>query len=481
MARAVRGEFAYRKVYRYLVALIDEAPAAGACRLPSLRALSRRLRVSLATVQSAYNLLEEEGRVQCLPRSGYYAQGAATSAAAAMPRLAPLPAQPTLERALFSHERRLARQRAHSATAWAELGSVRLRNALAARYTRSSGQYWRAEDVQLAPDIPALLETLLAALGLQGRTVLVHSPCCPQVLRALDRIGMRVLEVPADPRGNPDLRALARLLESEPVCMVVMPSCLGMPQGRLVTPHYQQQLGELLARHPVWLLENDLDSDHCYCGPPTRRLRDWADPRWLLVMGAFEAVIGAEAPYAYVLGQGAVLAGAFAERGFRLAPLRLQALAQMLGRGRSKPNWSACERTCKGARNAWRVRWNCSSVSAWCWKCPRAGRPSGCVFASRWSGKALPRRWLARHCMRFRAASSACRGGTSSTWRWCGLASRRTRCNRPWSAWPRRWNYAAGGLPGWPVEGVRADGTKQGVAQPPGQGLIVARPAALVR
>lgn len=333
MARAVRGEFAYRKVYRYLIALVDEAPAAGTGRLPSLRALSRRLRVSLATVQSAYNLLEEEGRVQCRPRSGYYIQRAATCTTAVMPRQAPLPAQPTLERALFSHERRLARQRAHSATAWAELGSVRLRNALAARYTRSSGQYWRAEDVQLAPDIPALLETLLAALALQGKTVLVHSPCCPQVLRALERTGMRVLELPADPRGNPDLRGLARLLESEPVCMVVMPSCLGMPQGRLVTPHYQQQLGELLARHPVWLLENDLDSDHCYCGPPARRLRDWADPRWLLVMGAFEAVIGPEAPYAYVLGQGAVLAGAFAERGFRLAPLRLQALAQMLGRG----------------------------------------------------------------------------------------------------------------------------------------------------
>ncbi|WP_406821944.1 GntR family transcriptional regulator [Pseudomonas sp. KnCO4] len=330
--RAVRGEFAYRKVYRYLIALIDEAPGAGPCRLPSLRALSRRLRVSLATVQSAYNLLEEEGRVRCLPRSGYFIHEAAKGEAASMPAQAPLPAQPTLERALFSHERRLARQRTHTASAWAELGSARLRHALAQRYTRSSSQYWRAENVQLAPDVPALLETLLAALALRGRTVLVHVPCCPQVLRALARAGMRVLELPADPRGNPDLRAVARLLGSEPVCMMVVPSCLGMPQGRLVAPYYQRQLGQLLARHPVWLLENDLDSEHCYSGPPTQRLRDWVDPRWLLVMGAFEAVVGAEAPYAYVLAQDAVLAGTFAERAFRLAPLRLQALAQMLGR-----------------------------------------------------------------------------------------------------------------------------------------------------
>lgn len=333
MGAPARGEFAYRKVYRYLEALIDEAPIAGPCRLPSLRALSRRLRVSLATVQSAYSLLEEEGRVRCLPRSGYYVQAADQREAVAMPWHPPLPAQPMLERALFTHERRLARQRAHSVAPWEEFGSARLRNAVAERYTRSSNQYWRAENVQLAPDVQALLETLFAALALQGGTVLVHSPCCRQVLCGLARAGMRVLEVPADTRGNPDLRALARLLGSESVCMLVMPSCLGMPQGRLVSPHYQQQLGLLLGHHPVWLLENDLDSEHCYSGPPTKRLRDWVDPRWLLVMGAFEAAVGAEAPYAYLLGHDAVLAEAFADRAFRLAPLRLQALAHMLGRG----------------------------------------------------------------------------------------------------------------------------------------------------
>lgn len=250
-----------------------------------------------------------------------------------MLRQPPLPAQPMLERALLTHERRLARQRMHNVAPWEAPGSVRLRNAIAERYTRSSNQYWCAEDVQLAPDVQALLETLLAALALQGGTVLVQSPCCWQVLHALARVGMRVLEVPPDTRGNPDVRALARLLGSEPVSMLVMPSCLGMPQGRLVSAHYQQQLGQLLGQHPVWLLENDLDSEHCYSGLPNTRLRDWVDPRWLLVMGAFDAAVGGEAPYAYLLGHDAVLSRAFAERAFRLAPLRLQALAHMLGKG----------------------------------------------------------------------------------------------------------------------------------------------------
>ncbi|MDG9916921.1 aminotransferase class I/II-fold pyridoxal phosphate-dependent enzyme [Pseudomonas juntendi] len=333
MARTAAGEFAYRRVYRYLEALIGQATAGGPNRLPSLRELSRRLRVSLATVQSAYSLLGEEGRVHCLPRSGYFVR-LADLQQGGMPRQAPQLAQPLLERALFTHERRLARQRERGAGPWEVQGSARLRDALAERYTRCSRQYWRADDVQVAPDVPALLETLLAALALQsGTTVLVQSPCCGHVLRALARAGMRVLEVPPDPRGNPDLQAVARLLGCEPVRLLVMPSCLGLPQGRLVSLHYQQQLGLLLSQHSVWLLENDLDSELCYSGPPATRLRDWVDPRRLMIMGAFEAAVGPEAPYAYVLSLDTALAKAFCERAFRLAPLRLLALAHLLAKG----------------------------------------------------------------------------------------------------------------------------------------------------
>ena len=131
MGRAAPGEFAYRKVYRYLEALIDQAAGVGTCRLPSLRELSRRLRVSLATVQSAYSLLEEEGRVHCLPRSGYYVQNGGKDQTVAVARQPPLPTQPLLERILLGHERRLARQRDRRVASWEALGSARLRNAVA--------------------------------------------------------------------------------------------------------------------------------------------------------------------------------------------------------------------------------------------------------------------------------------------------------------------------------------------------------------
>ncbi|MBI6939872.1 PLP-dependent aminotransferase family protein [Pseudomonas putida] len=323
-------EFAYQTVYHYLQALIDEAERGGQTRLPSLRALSRRLRVSLATVQAAYGLLEHEGRVLSVPKSGYFVQarGAAPPLGDRM-----MSAQLLIERTLFAHERRLARQRKNLAPAPQSMVGTRLRNALAERYTRSSRQTWRAEDVHLGHDVQALLETLFAALALQGCTVLVASPCCWRLLGVLQRLGMQVQELPLNTQGVPDLGSLARMLRQTSVRMMIMPSCLGLPLGRLMTAEDQQQIAEVLAGYPVWLLENDLDSERCFSTPPASRLRDWVDPGRLLVLGSLEAAVGAEAPYAYVLSRHTALAEAFALRAFHLPPLRQQALAQMFAKG----------------------------------------------------------------------------------------------------------------------------------------------------
>ena len=325
-------EFAYHKVYRYLQALIDQAERGGEPRLPSLRALARHLRVSLATVQAAYGLLENEGRVRSVAKSGYFVQPRVNGGANRL-RRCPEPVQPSLEGSLFAHERRLARQRAQAHAVSPCSAGARLREALAARYTRTGSRPWKPEHVHLGPDVQALLETLLGALALQGSTVLVASPCCWRLLQVLQRFGLQVLEVPLDHHGGFDLGSLARLLGQGTVRMLIMPSCLGLPGGRMISPHDQQLLAQLLARHPVWLLENDLDSERRFTPSPGTHLRDWVDQRWLLVLGSLEATVGAEAPYAYVLGRHPAMGEAFARRAYQLPPLRQQALAQMFAKG----------------------------------------------------------------------------------------------------------------------------------------------------
>ncbi|MFP5424541.1 MAG: PLP-dependent aminotransferase family protein [Gammaproteobacteria bacterium] len=342
MSRSARGEFAYQTVYRYLERLIGEADRNGEGRLPSLRDLARRLRVSLATVQSAYSLLEHEGRVRSVPKSGYFVRACLQDEAqAANPRPQPLSAlhvplscSTALERALLLQERRLSRQSACEESGLRRaVGGAQLRNALAARYTRSSRLCWSAEDVHLATDVQALLQTLLCALHLRGATALVASPCCWRLLRGLQLAGLRVLEVPLDAECGLDLEVFSRLLVREPVRLVVMPACLSLPTGRLVTELEQRKIAALLAEHSAWLLENDLDSELCFAAPANRRLRDWLEPKGVLVLGSLEAAVGAEAPYAFVLCRHAGVAEKFAQRGFLLPPLRQQALAQLYVKG----------------------------------------------------------------------------------------------------------------------------------------------------
>ncbi|MFG0634787.1 aminotransferase class I/II-fold pyridoxal phosphate-dependent enzyme [Pseudomonas sp. xss_2] len=341
MSRSTRGEFAYQTVYRYLQRLIGEADPNGEGRLPSLRDLARRLRVSLATVQSAYSLLEHEGRVRSVPKSGYFVraclkgegQGASTHSQALSALELPLSSSMALERALLVQERRLSRQSERHSEPRRAVGGALLRNALAVRYTRSSQHCWSAEDVHLATDVQSLLETLLGALHLRGATALVATPCCWRLLRGLQQAGLRVLEVPLDAECGLDLDIFARLLAREPVRLVVMPACLSLPTGRLLSELEQRKIAALLAEHPAWLLENDLDTELCFAAPANRRLRDWLDPKGVLVLGSLAAAVGAEAPYAFVLCRHAGVAEKFSQRGFLLPPLRQQALAQLYIKG----------------------------------------------------------------------------------------------------------------------------------------------------
>ncbi len=74
MSESRGSDFAYQAVYRYLTQLISEPGSEGAIRLPSLRQLAERLGVSISTIQYAYALLEKEGRVYSVAKSGYFAQ-----------------------------------------------------------------------------------------------------------------------------------------------------------------------------------------------------------------------------------------------------------------------------------------------------------------------------------------------------------------------------------------------------------------------
>lgn len=342
--------FAYQAVYRYLVELIEASPARGDHKLPSLRQLAQRLGVSVSTTKYAYSLLEDEGRIYARPKFGYFTRlmPAPLStdsspnlldqvfASARQPGMLALSSDApamllSLENPLLMIERELARHYPRSLTPlYLPFGEPELRAALAERYTRSTHRYWQADQVYIGADLHSVLELSLNALDLVGSVALVESPCSWAILRQLQAADIRVIEVHLGADGRFDLPALHERLQHEPIRLAVLSSTVNIPHGSRMPAEDKQQICEWLAEREIWLFENDTYGE-LYFAPQPARYRDFADPQKLLVFSTFDKVIGAEAPYGYVLcrGHGAQLQRLFLARAFRLSPIRQKAIARL--------------------------------------------------------------------------------------------------------------------------------------------------------
>ena len=346
--------YIYQATYHYLETLINQAPPGTRQKLPSLRDLAQRLGISISTAQAAYSMLEAQGRIYCVARSGYYAD---------VPAAAPLagPCQDLLERVheaasgwgmrVLSHndptvwlslesellkaERDLARQHPGlKATVPHPFGEPDLRRTLAARYTSSPQRFWCAEDVYVGADLRAVLEILFTVMCLKGKAVLVFTPCSWLLLDLLAAAGARVVVMPLHVNGEVDLGLLEHLLVSENVTAALLCSALCAPQGTVLPAAQKLQVAALLQRHGTWLVENDVHGEYCF--EPTPRLRNLVDPERLVVFGSLDKVIGAEAPYGYLLSRHwrAELERVFLQRAFRLPPTRQKAVARLYRNGR---------------------------------------------------------------------------------------------------------------------------------------------------
>lgn len=259
-------------------------------RLPSVRQACEQAQVSAATVFQAYYLLESRGLIEARPRSGYYvckpARGQARPARAepvrtdstevAISELVfevldstrdrevvplgsafPSPGLFPLDRLARAGARAMRHLAPEALTAELTAGNVRLREALRARYLR--------QGITLNPDEPIITNGAMEALNLclqavtqPGDVVAVESPTFYAALQALERLHLRAIEIPTDPKTGVDPDGLAQVLSQHRVAACWLMPSFQNPLGALMPVTRRQAVVRTLSQAGVPIVEDDV-------------------------------------------------------------------------------------------------------------------------------------------------------------------------------------------------------------------------------
>lgn len=262
-------------------------------RLPSVRQARASRQVSAATVFQAYDLLESRGLIESRPRSGFFVR-AARASAVAEPLAAPATPESTeatevsigdlVMQVLGSTRDRevvplgsafpsphlfpLQELARCGARALRVLDPKRLLEDLSAGNERLRHQIARRQalaGIAVDPDEIVITHGAMEALDLSlrlltrpGDIVAIESPTFYAALQALERHGLRAVELPTDPREGVDPDALAQVLSRHRVAACWLMPNFQNPLGSLMPEERKRALVALLARHGVPLIEDDV-------------------------------------------------------------------------------------------------------------------------------------------------------------------------------------------------------------------------------
>ena len=287
----------YEKLANEIEALIDSGVLLAGERIPSVRQTRQHHKLSITTVLRAYVLLESKGLIESRPQSGYFVRRRSGQPVVAelqsshpisvsaevdvshlvlstlrsirMHDAVPL-GSPYPDPSLFSiqrlnqHVNAVARRHPY----WNVMddlppGNAELIRQIARRYLEN-GQSVDPNEIVITVGATEAINLCLQAVARPGDTIAVESPTFYAMLHAIERMGMRAVEVATHPREGIDLAALARIIDEQPIaaCMV-MPNFQN-PMGFRMSDERKRALVELLAKHDIPCIENGVYNELYY-------------------------------------------------------------------------------------------------------------------------------------------------------------------------------------------------------------------------
>ena len=279
----------YERLAADIEQMISSAVLNPGDRLPSVRALRSARSLSQATVLQAYAVLEARGLIESRPRSGYFVRARPTvalppdSSAAASDDLRVDVSDLVFHILGATRERRLlpfgsafpspllfplddlsaalarSTRKLDPWTTVADLppGSEALRGEIARRYLLRGADV-SVDGILITNGAMEALNLCLEAVTEPGAVVAIESPAFYGVLQAIERLGLRAVEVRTDPVDGIDPASLRAVLDAHPVRACWFMSNFQNPLGASVPDARRPEIVQLLAERGIPLIEDDV-------------------------------------------------------------------------------------------------------------------------------------------------------------------------------------------------------------------------------
>lgn len=284
----------YTLVGRHILELIESGALKPGDRIPSLRHMSSKMRVSISTVSQAYVELESQGVVESRPKSGFFVRSS-------FRRLPPPPAfQPSTpieprevnRSELIGTVRELLGRKDILPFAVAcpdatllpgrDLGRImasvlredpdrvmgyemvcgnpELRKQIAIRCI-DAGATVMPDDIIITTGGMEAISIAVRCLTRPGDIVVIQSPAFYCFLQMLDTLGLRVIEIASQPDGGISPGDLADAVSQYDVKACILNPNFNNPDGSIIPDEIKEEIVNLLAKKSIPLIEDDVSGD----------------------------------------------------------------------------------------------------------------------------------------------------------------------------------------------------------------------------
>jgi len=309
-------------------------------KVPSVRVISRQLKVSVFTVIQAYWALENQGYLESLPKSGFYVPSSrqllpkepngdrnantpklssGKSLTAKIQSMGSFIAAMTNPKNLFLSigYPGLAVLSTKSLRKSMKIGSLKIGDA-GFSYNSSLGylplrkqlaRHYFDRGLNVSPDQIIMtaggsesLNICYRMAGGPGGIIAVESPMVALLPICLQYHGLKILEIPMSPRDGMNLDVLKKALRRHPVkACVTMPN-FHNPTGSIMPDENKKRLLEILAERGVVLIENDVYGDLHFGDNPAKPAKAFDKTGNVVLCSSFSKSIAPGVRVGWILG-----------------------------------------------------------------------------------------------------------------------------------------------------------------------------------